>query len=127
MPRVGTSHIMIGVRFALRGPPMHSRARLNGQTRFRRSRASLKGAAALCAVLACLPVGDARGQTTHAGDYAIDGVRCGEGALAFPRLKIGMRQGTCAGLVASAADGLIFPRSIVQIPGRDEFVIVDLG
>ena len=31
------------------------------------------------------------------------------------------------GLVASEEDGLIFPRSIVQIPGHRQFVIADMG
>lgn len=38
-----------------------------------------------------------------------------------------MREGYCAGLVASKDDGLIFPRSIVQIPDHDQFVIADMG
>ena len=38
-----------------------------------------------------------------------------------------MRDGYCAGLVASAEDGLIFPRSIVQIPGHRRFVVADMG
>jgi glucose/arabinose dehydrogenase len=83
--------------------------------------------AALLAVLSCLLAGVANGQTGRLSGYAIGTDRCGEDAQAYPRLKIGMQEGYCAGLVASEADGLQFPRSIVQIPGREEFVIVDMG
>ncbi|MBI5262108.1 MAG: PQQ-dependent sugar dehydrogenase [Bradyrhizobium sp.] len=38
-----------------------------------------------------------------------------------------MKEGFCAGLVASAEDGLRFPRSIIQIPGHDLFVVADMG
>jgi glucose/arabinose dehydrogenase len=38
-----------------------------------------------------------------------------------------MKTGFCAGLVASREDGLKFPRSIVQIPGRQLFVVADMG
>ena len=38
-----------------------------------------------------------------------------------------MRIGYCAGLVASREDGLQFPRSIIQVPGHDQFVIADMG
>ena len=58
--------------------------------------------------------------------YALGGARCGSGSLSFPKLQIGMKDGFCAGLVASEEDGLIFPRSIVQIPGSDQFVISDM-
>jgi glucose/arabinose dehydrogenase len=82
---------------------------------------------ALYALLSCLPATEAEAQTERRSGYAIGTDLCGEGAHAYPRLAIGMRQGYCAGLVASEADGLEFPRSIVQIPGRDEFVVVDMG
>src|SRR5580693_6553397 len=59
--------------------------------------------------------------------YALTDQRCGEAPRAFPKLRIGMRDGYCAGLVASKQDGLIFPRSIVQIPGQRQFVIADMG
>lgn len=38
-----------------------------------------------------------------------------------------MKPGFCAGLVASRDDGLRFPRGIVQIPGRQLFVVTDMG
>ena len=52
---------------------------------------------------------------------------CGAAPLAFPRLRIGMRAGYCAGLVASKEDGLIFPRTIVQVPDTRFFVVADMG
>jgi glucose/arabinose dehydrogenase len=59
--------------------------------------------------------------------YALSEQRCGEPPLAFARVRIGMRPGYCAGLVASKDDGLIFPRSIVQVPDTRFFVIADMG
>jgi glucose/arabinose dehydrogenase len=59
--------------------------------------------------------------------YAIGTEQCGSGDLAFPRLQIDMKSGFCAGLVASADDHLKFPRSIVQIPGHQLFVVSDMG
>ena len=59
--------------------------------------------------------------------YALSDQQCGEAPRAYPKLRIGMRDGYCAGLVASKQDGLIFPRSIVQIPGQRQFVIADMG
>ncbi|MBS0528776.1 MAG: PQQ-dependent sugar dehydrogenase, partial [Proteobacteria bacterium] len=44
----------------------------------------------------------------------------------YPAVRLGMRAGTCAGLVASETDGLIFPRSILQIPGDSKFVVADM-
>ncbi|VIO79226.1 PQQ-dependent sugar dehydrogenase [Bradyrhizobium ivorense] len=55
--------------------------------------------------------------------YAVGADRCG----AFPRIQIDMKKGLCAGLVASDEDGLEFPRSIVQIPGHELFVVADMG
>ena len=50
------------------------------------------------------------------------GGRCGE----FPRADLESAPGTCVALVASAADGLRFPRRILEVaPGR--FWIVDMG
>ena len=37
-----------------------------------------------------------------------------------------MRAGACAGLVATQDDGLVFPRSILQIPGGSTFVVADM-
>ncbi len=59
--------------------------------------------------------------------YAIGADLCGSGDLAFPRLQIDMKPGFCAGLVASEEDHLKFPRTIVQVPGRDLFVVTDMG
>lgn len=59
--------------------------------------------------------------------YAIGADTCGSGDLAFPKLKIDLRQGFCAGLVASEEDHLKFPRSIIQIPGHELFVVADMG
>ncbi|MFB9261704.1 PQQ-dependent sugar dehydrogenase [Bradyrhizobium erythrophlei] len=59
--------------------------------------------------------------------YAVGSEQCGSGTFAFPRIQIDMKSGFCAGLVASADDGLQFPRSIVQVPGREQFVIADMG
>jgi glucose/arabinose dehydrogenase len=38
-----------------------------------------------------------------------------------------MRAGYCAGLVATQRDGLVFPRTIVQVPGSNLFVVADMG
>ena len=59
--------------------------------------------------------------------YAIGAESCGSGDLAFPRIQVDMKAGFCAGLVASEEDRLKFPRSIVQLPGRDLFVVADMG
>ncbi|WP_198961072.1 PQQ-dependent sugar dehydrogenase [Bradyrhizobium sp. UFLA03-84] len=59
--------------------------------------------------------------------YAVGSEQCGSGSLSFPRIQIDMKRGFCAGLVASEDDGLQFPRSIVQIPSREQFVIADMG
>ena len=65
-------------------------------------------------------------QTMLRSGYALTDQRCGEAPNAYPKLRIGMRDGYCAGLVASEEDGLIFPRSIVAIPGHRQFVIADM-
>lgn len=52
---------------------------------------------------------------------------CGSADLAFPSIQIDMKPGYCAGLVASEEDHLKFPRSIIQLPGRDLFVVADMG
>jgi glucose/arabinose dehydrogenase len=66
-------------------------------------------------------------ETRHKSGYALTAQQCGQAPNAYPQLRIGMRDGYCAGLVASEEDGLIFPRSIVQIPGHRQFVIADMG
>jgi glucose/arabinose dehydrogenase len=69
----------------------------------------------------------AEGPTTVKSGYAVGADRCGAPPLAFPKLPIGMRPGYCAGLVASKDEGLIFPRSIVQVPDTRLFVVTDMG
>jgi glucose/arabinose dehydrogenase len=66
-------------------------------------------------------------ETVLKSGYALTDQRCGEAPDAYPKLRIGMRDGYCAGLVASEEDGLIFPRSIVPIPGHRQFVVADMG
>jgi hypothetical protein len=87
----------------------------------------LRGAA--CAVILAM---SADGQTPAAAEsartalksgYVVGTERCG----GFPKLRIGMRAGYCAGLVASEHDGLAFPRTIVQVPDTQLFVVTDLG
>ena len=56
---------------------------------------------------------------TKKSGYALDGTSCGMAPMAFLKLPIGMRPGYCAGLVASKDDGLLFPRSVVQVPDRN--------
>ena len=55
--------------------------------------------------------------------YALGADTCGP----FPKLRITMQPGYCAGLVASKADGLIFPRTIAQVPDTGLFVVADMG
>lgn len=83
-------------------------------------------AAVATAMLIGIGAGRADDATIRSG-YALGPASCGDGALAFPRLRIDMKSGFCAGLVASRDDGLRFPRSIVQIPGHPLFVIADMG
>ena len=59
--------------------------------------------------------------------YAVGIETCGSGDLVFPKVQIDMKAGFCAGLVASEEDRLKFPRSIIQVPGRDLFVVADMG
>jgi glucose/arabinose dehydrogenase len=70
-------------------------------------------------------------QTVHAqalkSGYALSAEMCGAGALAFPKLRITMRPGYCAGLVASKDDGLVFPRTIAQVPDARFLVVADMG
>lgn len=69
----------------------------------------------------------ASAETVHKGGYALSDLQCGDAPNAYPKLRIGVRDGYCAGLVASEEDGLKFPRSIVQIPGHRQFVVADMG
>src|SRR5438105_12290712 len=93
---------------------------------YRKSHAGWRALAAL-AVGACVAEAQSA-EIVHIDGYAVDRDElCGAAPEAYPKLRIGMREGYCAGLVASKDDGLIFPRSIVQIPGHREFVVVDMG
>ena len=73
-------------------------------------------------LLALAPAASAQPAAKPSG-YTLSGETCG----AFPKLPIAMRPGYCAGLVASKEDGLIFPRTIVQVPDTRFFVVVDMG
>jgi glucose/arabinose dehydrogenase len=55
--------------------------------------------------------------------YALGAEQCGP----FPKLRITMQPGYCAGLVAGKDDGLIFPRTIAQVPDTRFFVVADMG
>lgn len=55
--------------------------------------------------------------------YALSAETCS----GFPRLRITMQPGLCAGLVAAKDDGLIFPRTLVQVPDTRFFVVADMG
>jgi glucose/arabinose dehydrogenase len=83
------------------------------------------GLAALVSLLAWATTTSA--ETLIKSGYAIGPEQCGADRLSFPRIRIDMKTGLCAGLVASRDDGLKFPRGIVQIPGRPDFVIADMG
>ncbi len=72
-------------------------------------------------LLAFVPAASA--QPTKLSGYTLSDETCG----GFPKLPIALRPGYCAGLVASKADGLIFPRTIVQVPDTRFFVIADMG
>lgn len=80
---------------------------------------------ALAVVLGLMSV--ASSEPLRRSGYAIGADGCGSGDLSFPRLQIDMKAGFCAGLVASEEDRLRFPRSIVQLPGRELFVVADMG
>lgn len=73
------------------------------------------------------PTTAAVGSHNKKSGYALNDDKCGQAPLAFPKLRIGMRPGYCAGLVASKEDGLVLPRSIVQVLGTGLFVVADMG
>nr|WP_249146215.1 PQQ-dependent sugar dehydrogenase [Bradyrhizobium diazoefficiens] len=81
-------------------------------------------AVAFAAILLSSP---APAEPVRKSGYAIGSEICGSGDLGFPRIQIDMKAGFCAGLVASEDDHLKFPRSIVQVPGHDLFVVADMG
>jgi glucose/arabinose dehydrogenase len=80
----------------------------------------------VCAVLAAVALAGQpqplSAQPLKSG-YALGAERCGP----FPKLRITMRPGYCAGLVAAKDDGLIFPRTIAQLPGARFLVVADMG
>src|SRR5262245_19975354 len=80
----------------------------------------------ILAVLLCGTLAASAEMLIRSG-YALVPAQCGNGELTFPRIKIDMKAGFCAGLVASRDDRLKFPRAIVQIPGRPQLVIADMG
>ncbi|MBR0775201.1 PQQ-dependent sugar dehydrogenase [Bradyrhizobium diazoefficiens] len=84
----------------------------------------LRMCAAFAAILLSSP---APAEPVRKSGYAIGSETCGSGDLGFPRIQIDMKAGFCAGLVASEDDHLKFPRSIVQVPGHDLFVVADMG
>jgi glucose/arabinose dehydrogenase len=78
----------------------------------------------LLAVLALVLVVPAQAQTAKtASGYALSDEKCGP----YPKLRITLRAGFCAGLVASKADGLIFPRTLVQVPDTRFLLVADMG
>jgi len=78
-------------------------------------------AAARCLVLLALCASWQPAQAQVRSDYALSAETCG----GFPKLRITMQPGFCAGLVAAKDDGLLFPRSIVQLPDTRFFVVAD--
>jgi glucose/arabinose dehydrogenase len=77
-------------------------------------------------VVLCVAPG-ASSELNKKSGYALGPDRCGSGTLSFPKIQIDMKKGFCAGLIASEEDDLRFPRSIVQIPGHEQFLISDMG
>jgi len=76
-----------------------------------------------CSVLALLAF---LAQPAHAqvrSGYTLSAETCG----GFPKMRITMQPGYCAGLVAAKDDGLIFPRTLVQVPDTRFFVVADMG
>jgi glucose/arabinose dehydrogenase len=78
----------------------------------------------LAGLFCCAP---ASAEPPMKSGYALGPGSCGSDVLSFPRIQIDMKPGFCAGLVASHDDGLKFPRAITQLPGRQQFVIADMG
>ncbi|MFK4385676.1 glucose/arabinose dehydrogenase [Bradyrhizobium sp. USDA 3397] len=118
-----------------RGGGMEQRRREGGGTvnefTFARERRNLRlpAAAVVAAGLAAALLGfaPASSEPVRKSGYVIGTEACGSGDLAFPRIQIDMKAGFCAGLVADEEDRLKFPRSIVQVPGRDLLVVADMG
>jgi glucose/arabinose dehydrogenase len=96
-------------------------------------RTMIGGIACLTAVAVVLLASEgprAESAAAKRGGYALSGELCGP----FPKVRISMRPGYCAGLVAANEDGLVgarkdgveFPRAIVQIPDTRFFVVADM-
>src|SRR4051795_7673101 len=98
---------------------------VNHLTFWRESRSLRACAGALVVLLTLTSVGSS--EPVRKSGYAIGTETCGSADLAFPRIQIDMKAGFCAGLVASEEDRLKFPRSIIQVPGRDLFVVADMA
>ncbi|MGY4231709.1 glucose/arabinose dehydrogenase [Bradyrhizobium sp. USDA 4449] len=97
------------------------------QLTFQDGRRSLcVGVAAVVAILLGF-ASPAASEPVRKSGYAVGRETCGSGDLAFPRVQIDMKAGFCAGLVASEEEHLKFPRSIIQVPGRNLFVVADMG
>lgn len=94
---------------------------------FRRERRRPRAFAAVVAGALLGLAAGASSEPVRKSGYAIGAETCGSGDFAFPRIQIDMKAGFCAGLVASEEDHLKFPRSIIQVPGRDLFVVADMG
>jgi glucose/arabinose dehydrogenase len=77
---------------------------------------------ALGLLIALASVAPTQAQTIKSG-YTLSADLCGP----FPKLRITLRPGYCAGLVASKSDGLIFPRTIAQLPDVRFLVVADMG
>jgi glucose/arabinose dehydrogenase len=86
----------------------------------------LRMGATIVALTVCASLASSSEAIKKSG-YAVGAEQCGSGKLVFPRVQIDMKEGFCAGLVASDEDDMRFPRSIVQIPGHEQFVISDMG
>ena len=81
-------------RIGRRGADGSSQARKRGGRLLAGLMAMLAGGAGLTVVLAA--------EITHIDGYAVDrDVLCGTAPDAYPKLRIGMREGYCAGLVAA--------------------------
>jgi glucose/arabinose dehydrogenase len=65
--------------------------------------------------------------STHKSGYALGGANGTALCGIFPKVQLGTRAGYCVGMVASKEDGLVFPRTILQVPGTRFFVVADMG
>jgi len=56
-------------------------------------------------------------------DYQPLGAQCD----GLPKLPIGSMTGTCLGLLAGSDTGFIKPRKVVQVPGKTQLLVTDMG